>query len=106
MELQDIVAGSATDMYCTSQVKCFINRGVSCDLLHLQHAEAHFLFLSEQSSAEGWNLGASLGLLGLGFASMNAESSTRPHCLASRSRTLSNVASNSNMMTKAAGGSG
>ena len=62
MELQDIVAGSATDMYCTSRVKCFINRGVSCDLLHLQHAEAHFLFLSEQSSAEDWNLGASLGL--------------------------------------------
>ena len=54
-------------LICTPRVKCFINRGVSCDVLHLQHAEADFLCLSEQRSAE----------LGLGFASMkNTESST------------------------------
>ena len=46
-------------LICTPRVKCFINRGVSCDVLHLQHAEAHFLCLSEQRSAElGDDVGA------------------------------------------------
>ena len=54
-------------LICTPRVKCFINRGVSCDVLHLQHAEADFLCLSAQRSAEDWNLGASLGLARLGL---------------------------------------
>ena len=54
-------------LICTPRVKCFINRGVSCDVLHLQHTEADFLCLSAQRSAEDWNLGASLGLARLGL---------------------------------------
>jgi len=53
-------------LICTPRVKSFINR-ISRDVLHLQHAEADFLCLSEQRSAEDWNLGASLGLARLGL---------------------------------------